>query len=168
MTKAKFLVSKSICSVLAGNGSTHPAECGGQAESSSVSFSTVTCFWGSCAPATPSVFSVVQWLSIPGPHGRTQTSPFTFTYCPQEFSHIYSQRDLCSLCPGLAGFGGVLATSGHIRSPETSQSCCQTQLPNQTSSSGSLPLTCTHPVCAFFLSLCPEKDLHISPWGLTV
>lgn len=127
--------------------------------------------FGAVVPLPPLLCSVlfsVQWLSIPGPHGRTQTSPFTFTYCPQEFSHIYSQQDLCSLCPGLAGFGGILATSGHIRSPETSRSCCQTQIPNQTSSPASLPLTCTHPVCAFFLSLCPEKDLHISPWGLTV
>lgn len=69
---------------------------------------------------------------------------------PHESSPIYSQRDLCSLCHSLAGFGGVLATPVHIRmlpAPRplslVARPCWQ--LPNQTSSSASL--THLHPAC---------------------
>lgn len=112
----QIMSAHTLCSGSSGRGA--PAECGSQTKSRGVSFSTVNYFWGSCAPAIPSApkscLAAIQWLSIPGPCGSNQTSPFTFTYCPHEFPHIYSQRDLCSLCQGLAGFW-FLATPVYIR-----------------------------------------------------
>lgn len=67
-----------------------------------------------------SCLAAIQCLSIPGPHGSNQTSPFTFTYCPHGFSHIYSTRR--PLFP-LPRPGWIWWGFGH---PETPQPCCQT------------------------------------------
>lgn len=160
---------------MAGNASTHPAEYGSQAKSSGVPFSTVTYFWGSCAPATSSAPQELPGSCSVAQHSwPTWQNPNLTIYLhllpTGIFSHLFTMRPLFPLPrPGWIwwGFGHPWAHQG-AASPETPQSCCQTQLPNQTSSSASLPLTCTHPVCAFFLSLCPEKDLPTSPWGLTI
>lgn len=103
MTEAKFLVSKSMCSVLAGSVSTHPAECGSR-QRAVVCPLLLSPIFGAAVPLPPLLSPRAAWQPFSGSAFLAHMAEPKPHHCPHEFSHI------CCLCQGLAGSGGVLAT----------------------------------------------------------
>lgn len=104
---------------MAGNASTHPAEYGSQAKSSGVPFSTVTYFWGSCAPATSSAPQELPGSCSVAQHSwPTWQNPNLTIYLhllpTGIFSHLFTMRPLFPLPrPGWIWWG--FGHPGHIR-----------------------------------------------------